>query len=112
MAATWDRAAGLLNRNLEVIVQGAPARVARVRVMDVCNDNDCNGCCSRNTGNGAFPLIDLEKWSALDLLNFDPNVDKFDINNVSKPPAGGSRPGTDPGMMALCYRDAPATGKR
>lgn len=111
MAATWDRAPALLNRNIEVMVQGN-ARTVTVRVMDVCNDNDCGGCCSRNTGNGAFPLIDLEKWPALDLLqNFDPNSATFDINNVPKPSAGTSRPGAPSGMMPLCYRDVGATGK-
>jgi hypothetical protein len=88
------------------MVQGG-TRIATVRMMDVCNDNDCGGCCSRNTGNGAYKLIDLEKWAALDLLgNFDPNVPTFDINNVAKPAAGNLRPATDTTrqMMPLCYR--------
>jgi hypothetical protein len=49
----------------------------------------------------AYPLIDLEKWSALDLLgNFDPNAANFDINSVPKPTAGALRP-------ANCKHDAP-----
>lgn len=82
--------------------------------MDVCNDNDCGGCCSQNTGNGAYPLIDLEKWSALDLLgNFDPNAANFDINSVPKPTAGALRPATatTASMMPLCFREVVTTGK-
>lgn len=95
---------------MEVIVEGAPQRVATVRVMDVCNDDDCRdangvGCCTKNTGNGAFKLIDLEKWAALDLLgNFDPNAATFDINNVVKPSAGSSRAPAPSYVMPLCYR--------
>ncbi|WIA40619.1 hypothetical protein OEZ86_013955 [Tetradesmus obliquus] len=107
MGATWDQRNQLLNGILDVMVEGVPGRVTRVNIQDVCNDNDCAGCCSRNTGNGAYPLIDIEKWAALDLLqNFDPNQPNFDINNVAKPTAGGRRPGVQDqnSVMPLCYR--------
>jgi hypothetical protein len=105
MAATWDRDTRLQGATLEVMVEGG-SRVTRVSVQDVCSDSDCNGCCSRNTGNGAWPLIDIEKWPALDLLgNFDPNAANFDINSVQKPLATGRRPGAPEGsVMPLCFR--------
>jgi hypothetical protein len=105
MAATWDRDNALLGRTIDVMVQGR-SRVIRVNVQDVCNDNDCSGCCSRNTGNGRYKLIDLEKWPALDLLqNFDPNSAAFDINSVEKPLSTGLRPGApESSVMPLCYR--------
>jgi len=105
MAATWNVNPALLNSRLQVMVEGNPTRTATVSVMDVCSDSDCNGCCRTNTGNGAYKLIDLEKWAALDLLgNFDPNSPTFDINNVQKPAAGALRPGAPSYVMPLCYR--------
>jgi hypothetical protein len=104
MAATWDRDSALLGSTLEVMVEGQ-TRVARVNVQDVCRDEDCGNCCSTNTGNKAYTLIDLEKWAALDLLNLDPISATFDINNVAKPLAFGLRPGAPEGsVMPLCYR--------
>jgi len=106
MAATYDQDAALLGRSLEVMVEGRPDRKVQVNVQDVCNDNDCAGCCRTNTGNRRYKLIDIEKWPALDLLgNFDPNSPSFDINNVQKPMATGRRPGAPEGsVMPLCYR--------
>ncbi|KXZ41007.1 hypothetical protein GPECTOR_997g267 [Gonium pectorale] len=88
------------------MVQGSSSRTVTVNMIDVCSDSDCDGCCSKNTGNGAYKLIDLEKWPASQLLGFNPNADNFDINDVSKPTARNLRPGA-PGdsVMALCYRD-------
>lgn len=34
-----------------------------VQVLDMCSDNDCDGCCTRNMQNTGF-LIDLEKYTA------------------------------------------------
>lgn len=107
MAATWDQDASLLNSRIQVVVEGQPGRAVAVNVMDVCSDSDCNGCCSKNTGNGAYKLIDLEKWSAVALLgNFDPSRADFDINSVQKPAADGLRPGAPGYVMPLCYRQA------
>lgn len=118
MAATWDRDPALLDSTIEVMVQGGSRVVGNIRVMDVCNDNDCPvpgspGCCSQNTGNGRYKLIDLEKWPALELLqNFDPNSPTFDINSVVKPQAGNLRPGAPSFVMLLCYRVTSAAGRR
>lgn len=105
MAATWDQnTGGLLGKSVKVMVEGNTARTATVRVMDTCDDKDCGGCCSKNTANGRHRLLDLEKWSALDLLgNFDPNAPNFDINSVVTPAAGKKRPGAE-AQMPLCYR--------
>ncbi|KAG2485983.1 hypothetical protein HYH03_015306 [Edaphochlamys debaryana] len=80
MAATYDRDRALLGRRLEVMVEGAPERSVVVEVMDVCSDDDCDGCCRDNTGDGRWRLIDLEKWPASQLLGFSPAGEKFDIN--------------------------------
>lgn len=106
MAATWDAAPGLLGKTIEVMVQGRTNKPPiRVNVQDVCNDSDCNGCCRTNTGNGKYPLIDLKKWPAVDLLGFDPSSATFDINNVQKPTSVGLRLGAPEGsVMPLCYK--------
>ncbi|KAG2442485.1 hypothetical protein HXX76_002571 [Chlamydomonas incerta] len=64
IAATYQLDASLLGRKLEVMVQGAPQRTVTVNVKDVCSDDDCDGCCKKNTGNKAWKLIDLEKGPA------------------------------------------------
>ena len=111
VAATWDSDPALLGRRLEVRVAGRTASTF-VNMYDVCNDNDCGGCCSRNTGNGAYKLIDIEKWPASQLLGFSHSSSTFDINSVPKPTAAGTgfrRPGTpESSVMPLCYRDAGA----
>jgi hypothetical protein len=33
-----------------------------VKVYDMCSDNDCNGCCTRNASSTGF-LIDIEKYT-------------------------------------------------
>ena len=90
-----------MDRKLEVMVQGKDNTV-QVNVKDTCADADCEGCCSQNTGDGKWTLIDIEKWPASELLGFDP--DTADVNDVS-PSAKGKRPGAGGGVMALCYRD-------
>jgi hypothetical protein len=37
-------------------------RMIDAKVYDVCSDNDCNGCCTRNAAETGF-LIDLEKYT-------------------------------------------------
>ena len=107
IAATWDRDPALLGRTIEVRVQGRD-RIVRVNVLNVCADSDCNGCCSRNAANGAYKLIDLEKWSALNLLqSFDPSAPNFDVTTLGSalPTSIGLRPGAHEGnVMPLCYR--------
>ncbi|GAQ78588.1 hypothetical protein KFL_000150420 [Klebsormidium nitens] len=106
MAATWERDSALLGRKLQVQVLGGAGTTAFVNVKDVCSDLDCEGCCSQNTGNGAYKLIDIEKWPASTLLGFQHSSPSFDINNVPSPVQNGRRPGADAGVMAVCYKDA------
>jgi hypothetical protein len=107
VAATWERDASLLGSTIEVRVQGRD-RTVRVNVQNVCADTDCSGCCSRNTANGAYKLIDLEKWSALELLqSFDSSAPGFDVTTLGSalPTSVGLRPGAPEGnVMPLCYR--------
>jgi hypothetical protein len=105
MAATWEKDSSLLNKQLEIMIQGSTdGRKAIVNVGDVCSDSDCGGCCSKNTGNGKYKLIDIEKWPASELLGFSTNSQNFDINNIQSPSHNGKRPGANSGVMALCYR--------
>ncbi len=61
-----------------------------------------------NTGNKAYKLIDLEKWAAGALLNFDPAT-LYDINDVMYPGAGNLRPATAAtrASLPLCYKIVP-----
>ena len=101
IAATWNNDVALLGKALDILVQGT-SKVVRVNVGDVCSDNDCDGCCRANTGNGRYKLIDIEKWPASELLGFDTSSPTFDVNDVNYPSAGNLRPGAN--GMALCYR--------
>jgi hypothetical protein len=62
MAATYELDSALLDKTLNIMVEGAPGRTATVNVRDVCADSDCDNCCRINTGNKAYKLIDIEKW--------------------------------------------------
>eukprot|EP00243_Klebsormidium_subtile_P010300 TRINITY_DN5460_c0_g3_i2.p3 TRINITY_DN5460_c0_g3~~TRINITY_DN5460_c0_g3_i2.p3 ORF type:complete len:114 (-),score=19.14 TRINITY_DN5460_c0_g3_i2:621-962(-) len=106
MAATWETDSALLGRKLQVLVLGGAGTTAFVNVKDVCSDADCGGCCSQNTGNGAYKLIDIEKWPAGTLLGFSHSSSSFDINNVNYPTQNGKRPGAAAGVMAVCYKGA------
>ncbi len=88
-------------------MEGAPKRKVTVNVADVCNDDDCDGCCKENTGNKAWKLIDLEKWPASKLLGFKAQARGFDINELEDLPSNedGQRPGAPEGVIPLCYRD-------
>ena len=33
-----------------------------VKVLDLCSDSDCNGCCTNNLGGDGY-LIDIEKYT-------------------------------------------------
>eukprot|EP00798_Chlamydomonas_sp_ICE-L_P023707 gene23707-9249_t len=104
MASTYSRDPSLLQKKLEVMVEGS-TKVVTVQVLDVCADSDCEGCCKSNTGDRKWKLIDLEKWAASELLGFDPSNPKFDVNNVGYPVSVGMRPGADESsVMPLCYK--------
>lgn len=102
IAATHDADARLLGKQLEVMVEGRPGNSTTVNVKDVCNDADCDGCCSANTGGGRYALLDLEAWPASRLLGFDPTAS---LEDVELPTSIGKRPGAPEGsVMPLCYR--------
>ncbi|GFR40018.1 hypothetical protein Agub_g553 [Astrephomene gubernaculifera] len=106
IASTYDKDSALVGRKLQIMVQGAPQRTATVNVKDVCSDADCGGCCSANTGNAKWKLIDIEKWPASVLLGFDPTPSNFDVNNLNLPSAKGLRSGApESSVMPLCYKD-------
>lgn len=103
VAATFGKRYRLLGKQLEVMVEDVPDKVVTVNVIDTCSNKDCNGCCSKNTGNGKWLLIDLEKWPAGQLLGFNHSSIDFDINDVQTPEAGIRRKRA-PHSMPLCYR--------
>jgi hypothetical protein len=85
------------------MVQGKPNKVVTVNIKDVCADTDCDGCCSKNTGNGKYKLIDIERWPASDLYGFSSD----DYNFESKLP--NSLPNLRPGapqsdVTPICYK--------
>lgn len=105
LASTWDKHPELSGKVLEVAMEGGSGKTVRVNMKDVCADSDCTGCCSQNTGNGKYKLIDIEKHPAAALLGFDFSASKFDINDVTYPTAKGKRPGApEDSVMALCYK--------
>jgi hypothetical protein len=104
MAATWDRDPTIQRKQVEVMVEGRPGATVTVNVGDVCKDSDCAGCCSKNTGNGAWTMIDMEKVPASRLLGFSYGAPGFDINSVATPAHNGLRPGAGAGAMPLCFR--------
>jgi hypothetical protein len=67
----------------------------------------CHLACRKNTADKTYKLLDLEKWAAIQLLNFDLNSPTFDINDVVKPRAGDLRLATPTTreLMAVCYKD-------
>jgi hypothetical protein len=106
VAATYGRGLALLNKAVSVMVEGRdPASAVAVNVVDQCANADCGGCCAKNTGNGRYPLIDLEKWPASKLLGFNPSAPGFDVNDLDLPPnSKGQRPGAPQSVMPLCYK--------
>lgn len=113
VAATWERDAALLGKQVQVLIEGQ-SKIVTLNVLDTCSNSDCDGCCSSNTGNGKYKLIDIEKWGASALLGFNPSTPNFDINNVNYPNAKGKRPGApESDVMPLCYKvvgTAPTVG--
>ncbi|GFR42458.1 hypothetical protein Agub_g3365 [Astrephomene gubernaculifera] len=108
LASTYDLDAALFGRQLEVMALGALAgRTVVVNVRDVCNDNECRGCCKHRTGNKAWKLINIEKWPASQLLGFDPTVSGFDVRRLKYPwvPLGLRAGAPEGSVMPLCYRD-------
>jgi hypothetical protein len=90
---------------VELFIQTQPQRKVQVNVVDTCSDSDCDGCCSRNSGNGAYKLIDIEKHPVAKLLNLDPAGSQFDGGSINYPTAKGLRPGApESDVMPLCYR--------
>ena len=91
------------------MVEGVPGRTTVVNVLDVCNDSDCTGsdpnCCSKNTANGKWKMIDLEVGPASKLYGFDANT--VDIGSYNWRQATGTKGVRDgaPNSSPLCYRD-------
>eukprot|EP00798_Chlamydomonas_sp_ICE-L_P026083 gene26083-11789_t len=105
MAATYVRDKSLLNKKLEVMIEGNPKEVVTVQVLDVCADSDCDGCCPKATGERKWKLIDLEKWAASELLGFSTSSPNFDVNQLDYPVSVGKRPGAqEKSVMPLCYK--------
>lgn len=105
LASTWENDSSLLNQQLEIFIQSTPQRKVLVNVGDVCSDADCDGCCSNNTGKGAYKLIDIEKFPVAQLLGISPTSLAFSDGTASYPTAEGLRPGApESDVMPLCYR--------
>lgn len=102
VAATWDQDAGLLGKQLRVLVATNPSKRVTANVKDVCNDDDCDGCCSVNSSNGRYKLLDLEAQVASVLLGLNYSDPRFDVNNVDTPP--NKRAGARSWTMPLCYK--------
>jgi hypothetical protein len=106
LAATWDRDPALANKQLRVMRAG-DSRTVTVNVGDVCSDSDCNGCCSRNTGNGRWKMIDMEKGPASQLFGFSTASQTFDINSVRVPTVASTgirRDGAPSWVIPMCYQ--------
>ncbi len=107
LAATWDRDAALANKQIRVMRAGDTSRTVTVNVGDLCNDNDCDGCCSANTGSGKWKLIDMEKGPASQLFGFSTTSSTFDINSVSVPTVSSTgirRDGAPSWVIPMCYQ--------
>lgn len=87
VAATWQDRPDLLNRKVWVMLAGGKI-LGEFNVRDVCSDNDCDGCCSQNTGGGTYPLIDMEVSGYCKGMGCNP--DTVDLNNL--PHAPNTRP--------------------
>ena len=73
-----------------------------MNVKDVCNDDDCDGCCSQNSSNGRYKLLDLEAQVASVLFGLDYSDLEFDVNEIDTPP--NRRAGAWRDTFPLCYK--------
>lgn len=96
----------VFGNKIEILAAGFAHRTVQVNMKDTCHDADCDGCCSHNSANHKYVLIDIEKWPASKLLDFDPNtVHDLDKVKLPKQDVGRLRPGADANaVIALCYK--------
>lgn len=117
--------ARLKGKKVEVFIEGRPQVKTTVTIRDNCNDKDCkddncsgtySGCCSKNSDNGKYLLLDLEASAgASDLLGID--LTKKDVGgpfqeNELPEWALNKRPGLPAcvggsNTLPLCYRVVP-----
>ena len=78
VAATWNGRKDLLNKKIRVQTVERRILLGDFNVVDTCSDSDCGGCCSSNTANGKYPLIDMEAYGYCRNMVCTPHTLKLD----------------------------------
>jgi hypothetical protein len=99
--ATYDLDNVLLNKKIQIRIAGTNKYVTG-NVLDVCNDDDCDGCCKANSSNKRYKLLDVEAQLASLLLGLDYTDPNFDVNNLDTP--SNKRYKANPNTIPLCYK--------